>query len=458
MSAVFRIRMRTCAPWLLAALAACAAGPRVAPPPASPPSGLQVRLDEHRTSLGGRTPHVVEPLAAPGVAPNRRTGTVDPRSLLRLTFTSGDAAVVAPNADSLAVDAQRFQGLAAFVRATTASAREALGKRDAAALRGVRTEFERGATLRLAGEARAELERAVRDASAVERSADERVVVEAFRVTGRAQTALAVPGYNQIGSGRVANLSREGSPVDDTLRAAAHALLEQLAALVAAVDAAQNELVTADAAADVQRELAELQADCARLAAPFQRARGASVLELAYADLPPAEIDLAANGFARGDRVRVQVARESGARSVDASLREDASRDVVATWLADVTRIGWYRDESLLGIITRGDSGGAEGTNWELSFAGAVTWSWYQDEERWLGDVYAWLQPGFGIHLAALDQGLEDVEFGIGAHVSLWEGLLLLGAGTNLTVDGDVYYLIGGDLIGWKDKITGALR
>lgn len=458
MFAVLRIPVRACALSSLTCLAACAAGPRVPQAPAAPPQALHVRLDEDRTSLGGRTRHVVAPVSAPAVAPHTRTSTVDPRSLLRLTFASGNTAVSAPSADSLAVDAQRFQGLAAFLRATIASAREALGKRDAAALRAVRTEFERGATLRLAGEARTELEQAVRDATAVERSADERIVVEAFRVTGRAQTALAVPGYNQIGSGRVANLSRATAQVDTAARDAARALLEQLAALVAAAEAAQHELAAGDAAPEIQRELAELQSACARLAAPFQRARGAGLLELAYSDLPPAEIDLAANGFARGDRVRVQVSRESGARTVDASLREDAERDTLAVWVADVTRIGWYRDESLLGIITRGDSGGVEGTNWELSFAGAVTWSWYQDEERWLGDVYAWLQPGFGIHLAALDQGLDDVEFGIGAHVSLWEGLLLLGAGTNLTVDGDVYYLIGGDLIGWKDKITGALR
>jgi hypothetical protein len=140
-------------------------------------------------------------------------------------------ASVEPGSDAFAVDAQRLAGLTAFVRATDVSARAALAAHDAQALHAARIEFERGATLRLAGEARVELENAIRAAVAVVRSADE---------------------------------------LDDSARA----LLVELDALVAASRPVYVDIELPADAAELRREATELDVLRARLVAPFERARG----------------------------------------------------------------------------------------------------------------------------------------------------------------------------------------
>lgn len=165
-----------------------------------------------------------------------------PIRMLACTFACALAACaspprVEPNVESFTIDTQRLAGLTAFVRATDVSARAALAAHDAPALHSVRKEFERGATLRLAGEARVELERAISAAVAVEHRA-------------------------------------EFSPraVESETRAAARALLGELDALVAAARPAYDDVVFPAGAADLRREAAELDALRARLVAPFERA------------------------------------------------------------------------------------------------------------------------------------------------------------------------------------------
>lgn len=412
------------------------------------------RLTEDRVTVAGRKQHGLVPFRARGLDFEGRASSVDPRSILRLSFDAGSAAGVTPDVPALDQASRRLSDLAEHARIAATAAREALGGADAlGGVRRSREELERFASLTLAGDAREELVASVRTARGIVALDGERVIVEAFRIHDRSRTALALAGYNDIGSGRVANLPRRVAELASDVLAAARRTVAAEQSLRDVVDASRRELLAAQGGStDRQSAVAELASSLARLLDSATPAANENALASAYVDLPHADVDLAGNKIERGERVDVFV-------SLVKENDPTGARENVASWVADVERIGWYRDESLFAILSRGDSGGLDATNWELSFAGSVTWSWYQDEDRPLGELYSWFQPGFGIHLAALDQVADDVEFGIGMHVSLWEGLVIVGAGWNLTVDeNNTYYLIGGDLLGWKDKITGTVR
>jgi hypothetical protein len=426
---------------------------------------LGAHLVEDRAVLGGRRQVPIVPFRALGAEqPLSSPGRVDPRSVLRLSFR-GDGTTDAwaeARIDPARLDeaARTLEDLTTQSRAHVAGALEALRDLDVAAI-------DEGPALERLAAARAGLDELTRrtlteplarehvDAARIARRLDalgeQRVVVEAFRVQGRSQTALSIAGYNNIASGRVENVRRRLVELDEPRISAARRLLEAERRFIETIDVLRPGLAESGGARPpavrvAAGELADALRLLVRSAAP---AADSAPLAHAYVDLPAAEIDVASNAFQRGDRLLVQVALVEG--DSDDYLREN-----VATWINEIARLGWYRDEALVGVISRGDRGGSEATDWELGFAGATTWSWYQDEDRPLGEIYSWFQPGFGIHLAALDQDDSDLEFGIGVHVSFWEGLLIFGAGSNLTIDADqFYYLIGGDLLGWKDKLTG---
>jgi hypothetical protein len=431
---------------------------------------IHPELFEDRVGTGERSLYRVEPGFRVGPDGKARPELVDTRSILRLFFAPPPRPAGAEPAPETIPDfaaaARDVEDLTDRLATQSAAIESALALPDRAA--GARAVAEVAGAIRapLAEPRWTEVRRSLGLARVVDVGARERVIVEAFRISTKTRTALALAGYNDISSGHVENRplpvatfgesradasARKLLAAREKLEAAVDAQRGRVDALVPGLVAEEGELPRA--LRDYKAALTGVLEDLAPTAVELPH------MVRALSDLPPTQIHLPSNEFQRGDTVQVVVSTVHVQDPHDERIPIGAERDLVATWIADVGRIGWHRTDSLIGILARGDTGGAEATNWELSFAGGVIWSWYQDDDQPLGRFYSWLQPGFGIHLAALDQQADDVEFGIGIHIAFWEGLVMLGVGENLTVDHDsTYYLIGGDLLGWTEKITGTVK
>jgi hypothetical protein len=57
-----------------------------------------------------------------------------------------------------------------------------------------------------------------------------------------------------------------------------------------------------------------------------------------------------------------------------------------------------------------------------------------------------------GVHLASLDQGNQDIEFGLGGNVSLFQGLIMGGVGFNLSNNERPYVFVGLSLLNALQK------
>ncbi len=121
-----------------------------------------------------------------------------------------------------------------------------------------------------------------------------------------------------------------------------------------------------------------------------------------------------------------------------------------------ITQLGLYREIHGEAILARGANGTTSAKRWSPNVAAMATWHYRyrRPETNWEGFVN-WLNPGFGIHAATLNQDPdESVEFGLGVQVRLFDGLFFAGIGGNLNVTTDhAYYFVGTDLL----KLLGEL-
>lgn len=120
-----------------------------------------------------------------------------------------------------------------------------------------------------------------------------------------------------------------------------------------------------------------------------------------------------------------------------------------------VRRQGWYGDLSGQAIFARGASGVGDATSWKPNVAALISWSHQERFPTGFGKMLNWLNPSPGLHAASLDQGTDNIEFGLGVNLMLLDGLFFLGTGYNLSVETDeLYYFLGTDLF----KLLGSLK
>lgn len=434
--------------------------------------GLSPRLEEDRRILGGRQLRSIEPLPKKHDASHEPTpSVVDTRSSLRLRFESEDEL---PSANiriaDLAQAAAEYESLQTQIRGLGQPAAAAQLNSAADRSRNFDDPVKR---LNLGGQAlvtnsfdaKRTLDRirtTVANARSIIDAQNRRVLVEAFRVSGKTTTSLALPGYNEVGSAKAENTPKEPEKtskdtVDEAKRTLENAEVagQRLRDYADSVRSASSQLGRPDAE-QMANKIAVLESVATALeSAP----PSGGPISHNFKDLPPTEIDLAANEIGRGDLVKVNISTVQAGS--DGEVDVGADRTLHESYVIDVERIGWCRDDSVAAILARADSAGGstessdDANDWKLSLAATFTWQYYDDPSKpKLCDAYHWLQPGFGVHLAALDQTDDELEIGLGAQVSLWEGLLMFGTGANLSArENRTYWLIGGDIIGWTDKI-----
>jgi cytochrome c556 len=195
-------------------------------------------------------------------------------------------------------------------------------------------------------------------------------------------------------------------------------------------------------------------------------------------DLPDARLELARAGLTLNDRVTVKVRFKE--KDADSTKGKGKTLDE-ATYATEVTLMGLHRVISADLIFARATSGSEDAKKWKPNVAALVNWHYTIREgaaksssqgnqrssvegepgvprEAKSGNFWTkswnWLNLGAGIHLANLDQGPDNVEFGVGGNLSLWEGLVSGGYGYNLSTKGK-YFFIGINLF---DVLNRAVR
>jgi hypothetical protein len=166
-------------------------------------------------------------------------------------------------------------------------------------------------------------------------------------------------------------------------------------------------------------------------------------------DLPPARVDLERAGWKPDDRVTVSVRfiqiRRDRAPGSEAPASEAERVLYQETYGMKAALMGIHRELFSAVIFGRALSGTEEAKRWKLNVAGVFDWHYTIREARGAGKFWNWLNMGLGIHLASLDQGDDNIEFGVGGNITFWGGLVSGGYGRNLSVD-RAYVFVGVNL------------
>ena len=169
------------------------------------------------------------------------------------------------------------------------------------------------------------------------------------------------------------------------------------------------------------------------------------VVEVNLDQAKDTKIDLKRSGIAVGDGVEVKVSFKTG--------RNSAVRDKAVTFEGEAVLTGWHRRYSGDVIFARARSG--PGSDAYKPNA-AISLEWHYFDRLKQNGFWNGLDPGFGFHAANLDQDPDQtVELGAGVNVSLWNGLIRIGYGYNLSVKEDrPYFWIGFGLFGMLNRLN----
>lgn len=161
----------------------------------------------------------------------------------------------------------------------------------------------------------------------------------------------------------------------------------------------------------------------------------------------PGTVELSRTGLAPGDAIRLRVSYRKPA--ADGSGRLISTDD----YKVETALMGLHRVFDAGLIFARGLKGGAAERQWKPNVAASVTWHYRNrlEDTNWQRS-WNWLDPGFGLHLASLDQGADSVELGIGPSVSFWNGLVQVGAGFNINNREHPYVFFGIGLLEALEK------
>lgn len=156
---------------------------------------------------------------------------------------------------------------------------------------------------------------------------------------------------------------------------------------------------------------------------------------------PDARIRLGDTDVREGDRVHVEAIYQPKGS-------EERAQRITETWDVEVERFGFYPRIGAELIFARADTGTADAKSWKANAAAVAELHHRFRDPTALGELWNVLDPSFGVHLASLDQGDQNVEFGLGVNASLFAGFVTAGYGWNLAAseNGD-YWFVGIDLI-----------
>ena len=155
-------------------------------------------------------------------------------------------------------------------------------------------------------------------------------------------------------------------------------------------------------------------------------------------ELVDARVVLPTAGVVQGDRVEVRV------RFFERETAQGVSRGRLffeRSHYGRIVLVGMHRKFSGELIFARAVSGSADAREWKPNVAAAVNWYYFVRDPEGCETFWNWLSPGFGIHVASLDQGDQNVEVGVGGNLVFWDGLLTVGGGYNLSASDDNEYL-----------------
>jgi len=125
---------------------------------------------------------------------------------------------------------------------------------------------------------------------------------------------------------------------------------------------------------------------------------------------------------------------------------QDGDKVVVEkTYRLKAKLFGLHRQIDGQAIFYTGAGHDRELSTWKLNTAVVTSWSHLSRSTKFLPTLTS--QIGVGFHLAYLDQGEDEVEFGLGPNISLGGNMLVFGAGWNLSVTDKKYAMIGINLI-----------
>jgi hypothetical protein len=161
-------------------------------------------------------------------------------------------------------------------------------------------------------------------------------------------------------------------------------------------------------------------------------------------NLVPGRLDLSRSSIALGDIVSI---------SVTASNEATGELLSPALYQTEIGLMGLHGKPEVHFILARAFSGPGTAKQWKPNVAAAVEWHYTIRNPAGWEKTWNWLYPGFGVHLANLDQGNDSVEFGAGPIVSLWDGLLTGGYGYNFSDNPEHQYVfVGINLLNLLDQ------
>jgi len=139
--------------------------------------------------------------------------------------------------------------------------------------------------------------------------------------------------------------------------------------------------------------------------------------------------------------------------TVKVQFRAKDSTDIrkfahATTYRLEVEKLEQHHSIGASLIFARAQTGTDDATRWKPNVAAMVNWHYrHRDPENGFEEMWNWLNPGAGVHLASLDQGDDTAEFGIGPGFTFWNGLMHAGFGWNLSQPEDrEYFFLGVNL------------
>ncbi len=247
----------------------------------------------------------------------------------------------------------------------------------------------------------------------------------------RTASRMALEPVLQGQSELLASLRTLNTTVTEDLRTAGASLLDVLPQLKTAIDYVSEEKFTAQGGHAIAA------------ASAFDPA--VQVVAVSLEQAKDTQIDLRRSGIALGEDIEVKVNFKAGQGS--------AARDKTLTYAGEAVLTGWHRRYSGDVIFARARNGPGS-DSYKPNAAVSLEWHHFSRSER--RKFLNWLDPGVGFHAANLDQNQDQtVELGAGVNLSVWNGLIRIGYGYNLSVKEDrPYYWIGFGLFGMLNRLN----
>ncbi|MBI4624197.1 MAG: hypothetical protein HY736_13400, partial [Verrucomicrobia bacterium] len=166
------------------------------------------------------------------------------------------------------------------------------------------------------------------------------------------------------------------------------------------------------------------------------------------ANLVPGKLELSRVGLAQADEITINVT--SRLKAPEGTAEPLAT---VHNYKVQAVLMGLHRKYGASAVFARGTGETPGEKQWKPSVAAHV--HWYYRQRQPSGGWRAWngFNPGLGLHAATLNHGTESVEFGVGANLSLFDGILTVGYGANLSNQQRRYYSLGLSLFDTLDHV-----